>query len=307
MSKAGRLTKRRLAVLSLLAQYGPLSIRGLEACIAKPIKRRKLNQLLASMEEHGQLTKTYARQFGRAGVFYRISGNEGWQATIAEALEMNRSELAEQGVRGFDLLHSEACAMWNEYLRLLFPEATVIHESNFSAYEELQSVLLQRDFDRDFIPDLVMMFPENAVGEKVYVAFEIERSPKKRSRLQTKLSKYADETRFDGVVYICQSNDISRRLSDVYNSSIFRRSLRIQHYGANFFLFSDGTSEVSSTDPLLFNAALDRVKLSEWIMELRSRSLFDRRDSKFLKGQSCPQIELKTKSIGLQGQAFINQ
>lgn len=307
MSKAGRLTKRRLDVLALLAKYGALSIRGLEACIVPAIKRRKLNQLLSSMEGHGQVTRTYARQFGRAGVFYRISGNAAWLETVAGALKVGPDDIAEQGVRGFDLLHAEACAMWTEYLRLLFPEATIVHESKFAAFEELGPVLLQRDFDRDFIPDLVMMFPMNAAGERVTVAFEVERTPKKRSRLLRKLSKYANETRFDGVVYICQSDDISRRLCHVYSSSIFRHSLRIKHYGANFFLFSDGTTDVGATEPLLFNAALDRVKLREWVVELRSRSMFDRRDSNFLNRQSCPQVGTQALSREPRGQTIINQ
>lgn len=289
MGKRSGLTRRRLAVAGLLAKYGPLSIRGLEACMNPPMVRRKLNQVLQGMERQGQLTRKFANLFGRAAVFYRLPPNPAFQERVATALGMPLAGFADQGVRSFDLLHSESCGMWVEYLNCLFPEAEVVHERHFGTHRELRTVFLQRELDRELLPDLVLVFPPNAAGEKVYVAFEIERWPKTRLRLLRKLRKYADETRFDGVVYVCSRDDISTHLHSVYRASVLRQSLRVKHYGENFFLFSDGTANVQADDPLMFNAALERVKLREWISKLRSASLFDRRDSKFMFGQSCPQ------------------
>jgi hypothetical protein len=291
MNRRSELTKRRLGVARLLSKYGPLSIRGIEACTTPPLARRKLNQVLLGMERCGQLTRRFANQFGRAAVFYRLPGNPAFMSRVADALETNVESMAEQGVRSFDLLHIESCGMWAEYLACLFPEARVIHENQFSRHPELSSVFLQRDLDREFIPDLVAVFPSERDDELVYVAFEIERSPKAKERLVRKLRKYADETRFDGLVYICSSDDISTHLNSVYNASVLKQSNRVKHYGENFFLFSDGTTNVGAEDPVVFNASLEPTNLRRWVSSLSASSLFDRRDSKFKDGQSCPQTQ----------------
>jgi hypothetical protein len=276
--------RRSRTVLRLLAKHGPLSVRSLEACMSPAIKRKKLNLVLSRMQQRGLVTTRYAKLFGGTGTYYQLAQDPASQFRIAAALQIDPDAIVAQGVRNFDLLHSEQCAMWTEYLALLFPEAKVVRETGFRADEELSSVLLASAEDREFVPDLVVTFPANDDGEKVHVAVEIEKSAKARIRLLKKLSKYADETKFDGVIYICDSGAISRRLSDVYNASVFRRSLRIQHFGANFFLFSDGTTNVGADDPLLINAAFERVRLRDWISTLRRDSLFDRRDLKFHKG-----------------------
>jgi hypothetical protein len=295
MTETQLVVRRSRSVLGLLAKHGPLSVRALEACMSPAIKRKKLNLVLSRMQRRGLITTRFSKLFGGTGTYYQLAQDAASQNRIAAVLRIKPEEITAQGVRNFDLLHSEQCAVWTEYLATLFPEAKVVRETGFAAYPELSSVLLASAEDREFVPDVVMTFPPNVFGEKVYVAVEIEKSAKARPRLLKKISKYADETRFDGVIYICDTDSISRRLSDVYNASVFRRSLRIQHFGANFFLFSDGTTYVGAEDPILFNAAFERVKLREWITTLQRDSMFDRRDSKFNKGESYPPIRARLR------------
>lgn len=109
----------------------------------------------------------------------------------------------------------------------------------------------------------------------------MERSLKSRERLMRKLRKYSEETRIDGLIYICDSDDISATLRSVYGAGVLRQSLRVGHYSENFILFSDGIARRGERTPRVFNASLESVDLAHWMSSMRSISMLDRRDGNF--------------------------
>lgn len=278
MSKA-RPYERMPQVLRLLLKHGPLSTRGLAACLSPPPGRRALRYVLKRLYDQGLLARREEKGSGR--IYHQITQDPAARPMAASILKVPLELIEQPQFRHAELLHSEDCAIWCELLSELFPEAQVRRDFQFAALKEAQSLLLSRFEERDLLPDLLLTIPARDGRGSVSVAVEIERTVKSGKRLLRKLRRYADQTRIDGLIYVCSSDAIQRKLLEVYVNKVAARALRISHYAENFFLFADGSASCDFSEPQMFNADGKSVSLKTWIRILAETKSGGRRDSIF--------------------------
>ena len=226
-------------ILELLKLHGPLSFRGLKIMIEPKMQDRRLHDAIARIHRNGLIEKRQERVFRGAGVFYQISQHKNSESKLVEILKCTPSDLKQPYFRTRELMHTEACALWAYWLKRWYPGATIIRDYRFYAEPKAREIMLTEQNDFELRPDILMILNRNAAGHSVSIAFEIEKSRKSLRRLQAKLTKYANETGLDGLVYLCDSDEISEPVRRLYESRIMSTSNRIRHYGEHFFLFQN--------------------------------------------------------------------
>ncbi len=283
-----QLKQRGLQILGLLKRHGPLSSRGLLQLLSPPIQERRLHASLARMVKCGLITKRMERLFRGTGVFYQISQKNVVSAAIAVTLGCEQSEVKQPYFISRELLHSESCAMWIHYLEQEFPDALVIRDFEFSRNADAVEILYVEEDDFEFVPDILLIFPRTENTPMVSVGVEIERSRKTELRIRNKLKKYANETLLDGVIYLCESDDVSNEIRRVYRSSVLGKSIRINHYGNNFLLTQDELLNSKKNKIKMLNVKTQIIFIKEWVCTLRKFDRADRRDENFRVGAiSC--------------------
>jgi hypothetical protein len=283
-----QLKERGIQILSLLKRHGPLSSRGLLQIVSPPIKERRLHASLARMQKIGLITKRMERVFRGSGIFYQISQKSAVSAAIAITLGCEQSELKQPYFVSRELLHSESCAIWIEFLEQEFSEALVVRDFEFSRNPEVVEILYVEEDDFEFVPDILLIFPKTEESPKVAVGLEIERTRKTELRIKNKLKKYANETLLDGVIYLCESDDVSKEIRRIYRSSILGKTMRINHYGKNFLLTQDELLNGKKNRMKMLNLETQYIFLKDWICTLRKNDRADRRDENFrVRAASC--------------------
>lgn len=252
-------------ILKALAEYGPLSVRGLTEIILPLIPRRSLLFALGALEKKKLIKRLNYRIFRGAGVFYRINDDEKLAETIAGKLGVPIEQLNIPKVLGLELLHSEGCAVLCERLRRELPGARVIREFSYSRIPAIESILLTSKRDLENRPDILILLKGERKGSRAFVGVELERIQKSRKRIAQKIHKYAAESRLDGVIYFCEEDSIGNRIRHIYQTKVLKRSIRIRHYGDDFLLFGRRSVEMFPSTDLLFNSAGRTTSLRKWI------------------------------------------
>lgn len=271
---------RSKEILSLLSLYGPLSSRTLIQLITPSIKEKRLQNSLSRLQHKNFVHKRFERVFGGAGTFYQITQTEGARFEIAKFLNCKPAYLKQPQFSYRELLHSQSCAIWSHQLKRLFPEAQLIRDYDFRDNEKAKTILQWSDKQKDLSPDLLLLMPNEASRRISSIAVEVEKSRKSDERLLKKISKYADSSLVDGVVYLCDTDYLAESVRQIYKSRVLHRAYRIKHYADNFFMFSNSL-DLKNTDSInLYNAALKNISISIWITYLTKTHLDDRRDHK---------------------------
>ena len=278
MGNGFQIKDRGIQILGLLKQYGPLSFWGLQSMIDPPMKDRRLYGSLAILVKHGLITKRLERCLRASGVFYQLNQDEEIQKQIASVLKCSANELRQPYFRNRELIHTEACALLVYKLSRIFPGARVLRDFEFYHNSFVQEILLTDRHDYEFQPDVLLTFQGNAGSPRVSVAFEIERSKKSERKLIAKLHKYANGTMLDGVVYICDSKQVSEPVRRAFKTKIEPKAWRINHYGEYFFLFSNEPDGLISEEKKMFSSGMTPISFVAWIAQLRGVPLEQRRN-----------------------------
>ena len=281
MIGAFQIKNRGLQILKLLKLHGPLSFRGLKFMIEPPIKDRRLHESLGKLLKNGFIRRRQERVFRGTGIFYQLTQEVKTREKVASVLMCLPDTLLQPFFRSRELIHTEACAFLVYRLRKLFPDAVLVRDFEFYHNAFVHEILLTDRNDYELLPDVLMTFPGNEGLPQVSVAFEIERSRKAEKRVVAKLHKYANETALDGVVYLCESEDISEPVRQVFQSKTNPKSLRINHYGEYFFLFSNEPDKLFLGQTKMFNLTMVHISLEGWVTHLRSAALVNRRNKNF--------------------------
>lgn len=292
--------QRRVQVFEILKEHGPLSIRGIEACLQTPIRRKKLQEVLNRLHRRGLLRKRFDKALGGGGVSYQIAQDPTTRAIVGELLDVVPEALHQPQYRHRTFIHSENCAVWFEILSRMFPDFRIVKEHEIGDDPIASRLLLLKDEEDDVCPDLLLIAPSKAGSGHVSIAVEIEKTGKTKKRLLRKLKKYATQTLLDGMVYVCDTHSICERLRQVYQSKVIERALRIKHYENNFFLFSDGSLSSSRLEPAMFNSRLEDISLSDWIRTLTNTNYKHRRDEKFNVRGSDPRASREENILGVE-------
>ena len=270
--------ERRAHLLRILADHGPLSIKGVSAFVNPPMTRRRIRDALKRTYKAGLISKRNDRIFGGAAIYYQVSREPKAREEVASILKVHPDTIRTQCPRHQELLHWESCAILTELLRRLFPDAEVLRDFQLGSHPRALNLLLARKYELDLRPDMFILFPASQGFAQTSVAVEYERTQKSDKRLREKLTTYASETRVDGMVYICESDTISQRLMMLYRSKVLERSPRIRHYGANFFMLTSVGLRGTDGKFLVVNAEGKYVDLVRWIQLLRTTPSASRRD-----------------------------
>lgn len=271
-------------ILKLLVEHGPISIRGLEQIVQPKIHRRKLRVALHRLERKGLLFKIQPKIFGGSGVFYQVTRCPKKWKVVAKTISCGESDFEKSLVVPREMLHSEYCAIWTEFLKRQFPQAWIIRDHAIKTHATAKDILAIKGEPQDPCPDILIVFNKDVEAKRVSVAIEVERFCKSNDRLEFKLRKYTNEAFLDGIIYVCESDEIVRKLARVYYGRVIKRAAKVNNYGNNFFL-SRSDIECNNNSALKFmNAMGDKVDLLEWILTLNSKNLYSRFDSNFYVG-----------------------
>lgn len=272
---------RTAQILKLLSEHGPLSVRGIESILIPKIHRRRLRMALQRLGDRGIIKKRYDRIFGGTGVYYQITRNRKADDVLRSMSLMAPEEFLHLDVRHAELIHSERSAVWAEALKRLLPGAIIFRDHQFQADETAAQVMLSGHNDFELRPDLLVALPTTGTKHRVTIAVEIERTQKSEARLVRKFRKYCTRTLLDGVIYLCEDDFTTEKLSRIYRANVMKKALRTQHYGNHFLLLSTAAPNVCGGDVKLLNAALDPVSMRGWIQKLVDQPLRLRRDHLF--------------------------
>jgi hypothetical protein len=263
------------AILRALKELGPSTIELL--ALVTEISKKDLRQSIGILKRRGVVDMLVA---GERMFFYQINQSRQAREEAALVLGCSADKLVRPLLRRQDRYHDQWCEFWSWKLRRAFPTIEIVREFQINSNEVAANVLQLKQVDYELMPDFLMFLPaEN--GGRVTVAFEIERTRKSEKRLLRKLKRYMEETRIDGLVYVCDSGRLSETIRTLYETKLLEQSTRIRHYAENFFLFSD--SLTGGTRPLesFFNSNAKPTSIVAWCETLCTTSRTARRDAYF--------------------------
>lgn len=268
-------------ILKLLAEHGPLSARGLTDIMIPKTDTTRVREAMQRLQKRKLVVKMFDNLFSNRGVFYKINPNEKHWLEISEIVGCAPEYLFQPHFRKTELLHSERCGVWAEQLKRLLPGASIIRDHNFSSSEIAKEKLRSNGEERELIPDIIILKKSDVLGGTISVGVEVEKTVKSGSRLVRKLRKFCNESRLDGLVYVCEDASIAKRVRQIYLDRIIKRALTINNYGNNFLLFQNTLDASNLSHSTTYNSALRPAKLSTWFEHLSRHRLEERHDSNF--------------------------
>ena len=272
-------------ILFLIADYNPISIDILERLIEPKVSKKRIRKSLWRLRRNGliEMLPTGGQSF-----LYQLNQSQRSRQTAQRKMKLNKSVSNQPLLRRQDWFHNQWSFVWESLIKRSFPECSIIRENSLGSDEAARGVLLIDQRDHDVLPDFLMTLPATDKFEQVAIAFEIERTRKSEKRLLRKFSKYLNQTRIDGVIYICDSGRLSETIRIIYREKLISKSLRVNHYGENFLLLSDSLSGGAETPTRLFNSIGEYTDLANWINTLRYTKATARRDSAFKRRDTNP-------------------
>lgn len=271
---------RRIQVLAIIHEHGPLSLRTLQKIVTPAISLRRLQETTKRLCERGLLVR-HIESLSRKGEYvYQLGRSVSARNKICSLLHVERKELEQVTGRGKELAHTEQCALWAELFKLVFPEAKVIRDLAICRNLKAKDDFTPEKYSLDLVPDILLEFPKQPGLEKVMLGIEIERTLKSKVRLADKLRRLVTRTQLDGVLYICEGGEIETAVQSIFLGQNHKKSRRIGQYANNFLLFFNrSVDKVSSLDCL--NAESKVVALRKWVTVCRSTPLHQRRETQF--------------------------
>jgi len=166
-----------------------------------------------------------------------------------------------------------------------YPGSEIIRDFKSAGNDSVRLTMLTDDGSAESVaPDLLLIYRGDTPSRLTKIAFEIERTQKKKDRLRAKLRKYAVGTRIDGVVYICSTDRIERVLATLYKSKIVPLAGRINHYSSGFLLLGRDDVTPSKSAEKMVNSNFQMFDMHTWIHKLTSSKLVERHDEMFTGG-----------------------
>lgn len=279
---------RASEILMVFKNHGQLTARTLNKMINPPMSHKKLVRALERLVEKGIIEKR-GSEFQRP--YYFLSQAPPARKECASILNCHPDELIQPLLKRKDWYHQELCEYWIFQLKNLFPQAEVVRDRQILKHEMAANIMLADRDGYDLFPDLLLIFSDESYEATVGVAVEIERTRKSNDRLMRKLKSYMNETRVDGLLYVCDSGRLSDTIRMLYGKQSERKPIRSSHYSEYYFLFSDSIDTAENPLERIFSAHGQRVNLKEWIIPLLKNKWTLRRPEMFeRRGEHTPSI-----------------
>lgn len=262
-------------VLAALKELGPSTVEMIS--LVTSIPKKDLRQAIGILRRDGLVEMLVGDS---QTFFYQLNQSMSARNAVARKLDCNANELSKPLLRRQDRYHNQWCEYWSLQIKKRLPGANVVRDYDLGSDEMARNVLLVDQIDYELLPDFLLTIP-NSNGSQLAIAFEIERTRKANKRLLRKFKRYLEETRIDGLVYICDSGRLSETLRSLYETRVIANAERVKHYAQNFFLFSDSLSADSQPLDSFHNVNGEQVSLIQWCETLSSVARAKRRDSDF--------------------------
>jgi hypothetical protein len=265
-------------VLRIIMYHGPVTCDMIQRMTDPPMPLKNLRQALRLLRRKSLVDMVIA---DRKTFFYQLHNDADSRDEVARILHCDPAHVARPLLWKRHWVHNQWCEFWALILRREFPDVEIIPEQDIRGSALARSVLLLNQNDSDLIPDFLAVFPPLDSGERVTVAFEIERTRKSDARIIKKLKKYVAESKIDGLVYVCDSGRLFETMRLLYREKALPKAGRIRGYAERFFLLSDAMSAGSRPQESFLNLHGKQVSLIDWCRLLRSTKRNLRRDRQF--------------------------
>jgi hypothetical protein len=250
-------------VIRLLAAHEALSFGALKALLVPEISEKRLRRVVSALVNEGVIRRRLFHLSGGKAVFFEL----------ADPL---RSDRGIGSVHNSLLIHNDLCAFTVETLQRMLPEAICVREYAIPRSATLRGVMKYQEKSRDSLPDILLALPAETGGQPAFIAVEIERSVKSSKRLLKKFTKYASQTRLDGVLYLSDDDRVLSVLRQRYREQAAGRARRVGHYRDLFFLTASCPSKQFLGFKNPFNLANAPVSLEAWMRFLSGVPLLER-------------------------------
>ncbi len=273
--------KKSRDILLALKQYGVMSRKTLQKVVPEIKKERNFRIYLKNLCQKQLIIKRLENINGSVGVFYQLNQSEKFREILATYLDCDSNQLRQREYRYKELFHEQTAILIAYYLNTNFPDAIVLREQELPRSAEAQKVIPNLDLMDQLKPDVLMLILDVTKTKIVSIAFEFERSVKTKNRLLHKLKFYTSQTHIDGVVYIASADRIINNLSEIYDSQVLEKAVRIKHYGKNFLLTCLWKNDVEKSLQLLKNRNENNYSLMSYVTQLQLNSNRLRADKNF--------------------------
>ena len=262
---------------SLMA-CSPSTIEMLHQLVQPIVSKKRLRKALGILRRDGIVDMLLG---GHQTFYYQLSQSLPVREKLSREMNCHADDFIQPLLRRQDWFHNQWSQAWEQIIKRSFPKAEIVREHNIGASDIAKEVLLAEGNDLDLLPDFLVMFPKTESTQAVSLAFEIERTRKSEKRLVRKFTKYLNETRIDGLVYICDSSRLSETIRILYQTKLLANSPRLKHYGNHFLLLSDTLSAGAEPLERFFNSNGEKVSFQNWCRQLLNTKPTLRRDAQF--------------------------
>ena len=273
--------KKSKDILLALKKYGVMSRKTLQKVVPDIKKERNFRNYLKNLCQKQLIVKRLENINGSVGVFYQLNQSEKIREILAQYLGCDLNQLRQREYRYKELFHEQTAILIAYYLNTNFPDAIVLREQELPQSAEAQKVIPNLELMDQLKPDVSMLLSDITKTKIISIAFEFERSVKTKNRLLNKLKFYTAQTHIDGVVYIGSADRIINNLTEIYDSKILEKAVRIKHYGKNFLLTTLWKSDAEKSFDLLKNRNENHYSLMNYVAQLQQNSNRLRTDKNF--------------------------
>lgn len=276
--------KKSRDILLALKKYGVMSRKTLQKIVPDIKKERNFRIYLKNLCQKQLIVKRLENINGSVGVFYQLNQSEKFREILAKYLGCDPNQLRQREYRYKELFHEQTATLIAHYLNLNFPEWIVLKDFELARNEEAQKVIPNLDLFETAKPDVLMLLVDKS--KVISIAFEFEKTAKAKNRLLNKLKFYTSETHIDGVVYIASADRIMNNLTEIYDSQILEKAVRIKHYGKNFLLTCLWKNDIEKSFDVLKNRNEHHYSLMSFVTQLKLNSARERSDKIFKQTSS---------------------
>lgn len=277
---------RRIQIVKLLFENGPLSSATIRNLIQPTMRRRRVNDALMRLTESGVVTKRFNQlPLHGSGQLYQLSSKEKFRIELADCVGVARSSFRPPVIRNEELCHSISCAYTAEWFRRVFPDAQVVRDLRLLDQAEAEAGdILNIDLDDKsseyILPDILMSFKEDIKKPEVHIAIEVERSRKSHKRIREKLRRYMLGTEIDGMIWMCGDEVNPEAIMRIWRSLKEEIPHRGKDYHDFFAMFYQGEKPLFPEERMATSKGW-ACRLSDWIHILRTTDAPTRSDSLF--------------------------
>lgn len=262
------------AILEILHEHGPLTLELIHRLLPFQISKENLRRTM-SFNRKKKLVDILA--YDSQTFFYQLNQDPQSREKVGQLLKKEGLISSQPRISAQNWHHQQWCEFWISVMKRQHPDAEIVRESEIPQSQFAKNILLIDNSDLELLPDFLFLLKINE-DKVLKIAFEIERTRKSEKRLIQKFKKYADETKVDGVIYICDSGRVADTVRLLFKDKFMAKSDRIGHYGKLFLLLSNQIDVGFDFDQSFSNSEGDTVSFKKWIDYLSTINLLDRKN-----------------------------